>query len=102
MSERLCLVNPSVTKLQLLGVVHTVYHCCKNDSDCFAADGSVAPPGTLQCRAAEFARHARHLVHERRQMNNGSDQFNVGSSGSGSGRVIQIGLSDIIDASGAS
>ena len=58
----LCLSSPSIEKLQRLAFVHVVYHCCRNDPECIDSQKRLASPASVQKRATEFARHAKHLV----------------------------------------
>ncbi len=60
-SQRVCILSPSVEKLQWLSVAHGVYHACKNDNICIV-DGSPAHPRVVQACGAEFAKALRHLA----------------------------------------
>ena len=60
--DRLCLVSPSLCKLQRLAFLHVLYHCCRNDSECIDSQRRLSSPAVVQKRASEFARHARHLI----------------------------------------
>ena len=60
-SQRVCILSPSVEKLQRLSVAHGVYHACKNDNICIV-DGSPAHPRVVQACGAEFAKALRHLA----------------------------------------
>ena len=60
--ERLCLINPSVSKLKLLAFCHTLYHSCKNDRECVQSNGEIQSPLIVQNRASDIARFVKHLV----------------------------------------
>ena len=60
--ERLSFVAPSYEKLQRLALVHVEFCSCRNDPLCVDASQSLALPATVQKRAGDFVRHAKHLV----------------------------------------
>ena len=60
--ERLCLINPSVSKLKLLAFCHSLYHACKNDRECVQSNGQIQSPLIVQNRATDIARFVKHLV----------------------------------------
>jgi len=59
--ERLCLVSPSVIKLQRLALAHSIYHACKNDTNC-TVHGIPASPLIVQSRGAQFTKALKHLI----------------------------------------
>ena len=60
--HRLCIHQPSLSKLQILAFRHVLYHQCVNDPDCIREDGMPRSSPPVQHRAAEVANFCLRLV----------------------------------------
>ena len=60
--SRLCIVEPSICKLQLLAFTHCLYHALKNDPRGVKANGFPVSPNSMQILASEISRSIRYTI----------------------------------------
>ena len=58
---RLCLIEPSISKLKLLALSYSLHNAIRNDSGC-VKDGMICSPRIVHYRAAGLVRSVRQFV----------------------------------------
>ena len=62
LGHRLCFINCSESKLQLLAYCHSLYHALRNDSECVKNDGGIKCSRFIQTRSTQLSRAIRTLI----------------------------------------
>ena len=62
LGSRLCLVEPSISKLKLIAFVHSLYHALKNDPKCMGHDGLPVSSNLMQLAATDVSRSLKFSI----------------------------------------
>ena len=60
--SRLCLVEPSFSKLKAFAFAHLLCHTCKNEPSCLGNDGFIKCGSVVQAFASEAGRAIKHTI----------------------------------------